>query len=260
MSPSLIKLLNQPALAIGRQLEMLNIFLGYEQANRYVITDPISGQPLAYLLEEGTALTAALKRQVLGTHRPLSAVVVGLDGEIMLRLKRPFAFINSRLRVHIGDQTSSSSPSILSSLSQQQPDDDAHTSIGEVHQSWHLWRRRYDLFVGNSQFAAIDAPFLAWDFVAHDAEGRCAATVSKRFNGVARELLTDTSAYLLRMSPRAPDFGADRVVETKLSLDERAVVLATAMSIDFDYFSRHSGHGGLPFFYFPFFGGGGSDE
>lgn len=30
-----------------------------------------------------------------------------------------------------------------------------------------------------------------------------------------------------------------------LSLDERAVILAAAVSIDFDYFSRHSGHGGF---------------
>ena len=29
-----------------------------------------------------------------------------------------------------------------------------------------------------------------------------------------------------------------------LSLDERAVILAAAISIDFDYFSRHSEHGG----------------
>jgi len=30
-----------------------------------------------------------------------------------------------------------------------------------------------------------------------------------------------------------------------LSLDERAVILAAAVSIDFDYFSRHSGNGGF---------------
>lgn len=39
-----------------------------------------------------------------------------------------------------------------------------------------------------------------------------------------------------------------------MTLDERAVMLATAVSIDFDYFSRHSGRGGV----MPFgvFGGG----
>lgn len=42
-----------------------------------------------------------------------------------------------------------------------------------------------------------------------------------------------------------------------MTLDERAVMLATAVSIDFDYFSRHSGHGG--FMPVGVFGGGYSE-
>lgn len=45
-----------------------------------------------------------------------------------------------------------------------------------------------------------------------------------------------------------------------LTLDERAVALACAVSIDFDFFSRHSSHGGGGFMPFPFFGFGGGDE
>lgn len=46
---------------------------------------------------------------------------------------------------------------------------------------------------------------------------------------------------------------------TDLTLDERAMALATAVTIDIDYFSRHSGSGGMGF---PFFmwGGGVGDE
>lgn len=46
---------------------------------------------------------------------------------------------------------------------------------------------------------------------------------------------------------------------TDLTLDERAMALATAVTIDIDYFSRHSGAGGMGF---PFFmwGGGVGDE
>jgi hypothetical protein len=45
---------------------------------------------------------------------------------------------------------------------------------------------------------------------------------------------------------------------TDLTLDERAMVLATALTIDIDYFSRHSGSGmSLPFF---MWGGGGSSD
>lgn len=35
----------------------------------------------------------------------------------------------------------------------------------------------------------------------------------------------------------------DALASTPLSLDQRAVFLGTAVSIDFDYFSRHSGNG-----------------
>lgn len=66
--------------------------------------------------------------------------------------------------------------------------------------------------------------------------------------------------------------GADKVVkggddgegegEKGMTLDQRAVMLATAVSVDFDYFSRHSGAGGmgggfLPL-WFPGMGGGGA--
>jgi len=37
-------------------------------------------------------------------------------------------------------------------------------------------------------------------------------------------------------------------------LDERAVILAAAVSIDFDYFSRHSGNGGFLHLPIPFIG------
>ena len=36
-------LLHYPALAVGRQMEMLNVFLGFEQRNQYVIYDPRNG-------------------------------------------------------------------------------------------------------------------------------------------------------------------------------------------------------------------------
>lgn len=42
-----------------------------------------------------------------------------------------------------------------------------------------------------------------------------------------------------------------------MTLDERVVMMSAAVSIDFDYFSRHSGHGGImPFGVF----GGGADS
>lgn len=93
-----------------------------------------------------------------------------------------------------------------------------------------------------------------------------------------RELFTDTGQYVLRFDSVAQDellapriapavepgqplqTGRDLVESEQstraLTLDERAVALATAVSVDFDYFSRHSrgGSGGM----FPFIWWGGS--
>ena len=60
--------------------------------------------------------------------------------------------------------------------------------IGEVHQNWHLWRRRYDLFMDQKQFAKVDAGFLSWDFDFVDENNRLIGNVSRNFSGFVREV------------------------------------------------------------------------
>lgn len=83
------------------------------------------------------------------------------------------------------------------------------------------------------------------------------AIIQRAFRGFGRELFTDTGQYSISFNApeeeglsnhgeliRAPHRSHGR----DLTLDERAVVLATAVDIDYDYFSRHSEghHLGLP--------------
>ncbi|ORX61437.1 Scramblase-domain-containing protein [Hesseltinella vesiculosa] len=215
--------LAQSALIVGRELEMLNVFLGYEQANRYKIMDP-QGNLIGYIAEED-GLAKSLGRQFLRTHRSMRATIMDGNGDVVFKIHRPFSYINSRIFIH----------------------DEHDELIGEVQQRWHLMRRKYDLFIGKDQFAVIDAPFLAWDFDLQDESGHAIANVSRNFVGFAREIFTDSGQYVLRMDAMQDNHG--------LTLDQRAVMLACAISIDFDYFSRHSthSHGGiLPM---PIFGG-----
>lgn len=111
----------------------------------------------------------------------------------------------------------------------------------------------------------------------HDKENRCLGSINKNFVGFAREIFTDTSQYIVRLDARAVEdmlaitsSGTDARTDTQqlpeagttprlLSQNERAVVLGCAVSIDFDYFSRHSGGGG-GIGWFPFFGSWGSGE
>eukprot|EP00158_Paraphelidium_tribonemae_P008641 Partr_v1_DN28637_c0_g1_i1_m50483 putative phospholipid scramblase len=239
-------LLDTSTFAIGRQLEMMNVFLGFEQANRYAIY-PASNSalgspatasndrppPVGFIAEEDGGLGKSLMRQVLRTHRPFKATVMDADGRVLLQLERPFQFINSRLSIF----------------------DAQGELLGQTHQQWHPFRRQYNLFTAhrnldsteaeliNQQFAYIDAPLLSWDFQAVDASNNQLAFISKNLTGLVREIFTDTSVYALNM-------------DRQLTRQERAVVLATAICIDFDYFSRTSGGGGggflrwLPFLIF----------
>ncbi|EGG05122.1 uncharacterized protein MELLADRAFT_116882 [Melampsora larici-populina 98AG31] len=266
-------LLAQPALVVVRQLEMLNLFVGFEQANRYRILNP-AGETVGFLAEENSGFTGTLLRQIAGTHRAFQASILAVDGTELLRIRRPFSFINSRISIECPHR---------------------QKVIGEAQQEFHIWRRKYGLFTTSSdkigeetafeQFAKIDAGLLSWEFFAQDADGKLMGSVSRNFAGFGREIFTDTGQYVIRFeaveeelkqldqiaktpkdsitaqaAPVAESHLAQvpsrEVHSTGLTLDQRAVMLATAVSIDFDYFTRSRGGGLMP----PMFFGGSSDE
>ncbi|KAL0079441.1 Scramblase-domain-containing protein [Phycomyces blakesleeanus] len=221
--------LTKSALVVGRELEMMNVFLGYEQANKYKIMDP-EGNHVGYIAEE-EGFGKSLSRQFLKTHRRMNATILDAQGQVVFKIVRPISLINSRIFIYTADDE----------------------LIGEVQQRWNLVRRKYDLFTGTNQFATIDTPFLGWDFTLQDQNGGTLGNVSRNFVGFAREIFTDSGQYVLRMDAMEDS-------SRGMTLDERAVTLACAISIDFDYFSRHSSHGSGGFLPFPIFGMGGGEH
>ncbi|BGO90336.1 hypothetical protein NBRC10512_005579 [Rhodotorula toruloides] len=290
-------LLSQPAIVVVRQIELLNVFVGFEQANRYQLLSP-EGHLLGYLLEEETSIAGTMSRQLLRNHRPFKAVVISPDGQVLLRIHRPFAWINSRIYVSTptsgattaqdakeemqrleapGTSSSPASTALTTRPNEQEYQDDGEI-IGETQQEWHIYRRRYNHFVQRGdemvQFAKTDAGFLAWDFSVRDEEGKVVGSINRNFAGFARELFTDTGHYVIRfegvidelnprLEPPAPSgmlpspgssapstaltpSSADRSTSSaeappSLPLDHRAVLLATAVTADIDYFSRQRG-------------------
>lgn len=251
-------LLGHDQLVVTRQLEMLNLFIGFEQSNRYVISNE-EGDTLGYIAEEPRGFLATFGRQILRTHRPFRALVMDSAGTPILWLRRPFAFINSRMFVQR-----------LKDFNEYTPEGEpVLDTFAEVQQRWHLWRRRYDLFFREDprriltvatepqpqpetelfqQLARVDEGLLAWDFRLRDASGHEFASIRRAFRGFGRELFTDTGQYFVRFSPTPPeseDTHRAPYVVRDLGIEERALVLAMSVNIDFDYFSRHSegGHG-----------------
>jgi len=259
------RLLQNDTLVVTRQLEMLNIFVGFEQTNKYVVSNEV-GEVLGFIAEEPRGILASFSRQIFRTHRPFRAVIMDREGTPVLWIRRPFAWINSRMYVQsLKDwhEYASTGEPVLD-------------TFAEAQQRWHLWRRRYDLFLRATpkaiqssasepqpepepdrftQFAKIDEGFWAWHFTLRGAHGEELASISRAFRGFGREIFTDTGQYSVNFTPLPPspedNTPRDPTAIRELSLQERALVLAMAVNVDFDYFSRHSEGGpGMGFWHF----------
>ncbi|KAF2865710.1 Scramblase-domain-containing protein [Massariosphaeria phaeospora] len=310
-----MRLLDNSTLVIQRQLEMMNVLMGFEQANRYVIMDP-HGTHIGYLAEQEHGMGNAVARQMFKTHRSFTTHVFDREEKEILRFHRPFSWISSRIRIYdavgkdggaYGASTALQGTSTGSIVSQTSAGVSSIPSsemriIGSAEQEWAPLRRKYNMFlarslddagaalgtaqltsgdlplsdskalqvaeggpreVGMVQFARVDEPFLSWDFSLMSEDNRLISSVNRNFVGFARELFTDTGVYALRMDAAGLSAGSEDGSKPSLeghpgmTLDQRAVMLATAVSIDFDYFSRHSGPGGLWPMWLPFGMGGG---
>ncbi|MCJ1382864.1 hypothetical protein MMC17_005977 [Xylographa soralifera] len=320
------KILANSSIVVQRQIEMMNIMLGFEQANRYTIMDP-QGNHLGYMAEQEFGMGNMMARQSFRTHRSFTTHVFDREMKEVLRFHRPFSWISSRIRVYDPLEVASSSrststavekitPGSLSTDISDLPSQISNLSlsemriIGEAHQQWAPLARKYNLFLhrpsdwedtsasapqlasgkmplspstqlqtsstipesserGYSQFAYVHEPFLSWDFSLKSSSDQLIGSVNRNFAGFGREIFTDTGVYALRMDSvglaEEPRHLISKTGERSLtaygesksgmSLDQRAVMLATAVSIDFDYFSRQrSGFGGFMPLWFPWGG------
>jgi hypothetical protein len=180
-----------------------------------------------------------LASQDMNTHistLPLSEMrVIGEAQQQWAPLRRKYNLFLYHDSPNITTDTRGASEGL--DLSESQKSQVAHSGSGEY-----------------SQFAYVDEPFLSWDFSLLTADSRLLGSVNRNFAGWGREIFTDTGVYALRMDaagladePRHLISQTGRKAQLEnmgMTLDQRAVMLATAVSVDFDYFSRHSdGHG-----------------
>lgn len=159
------------ALVVTREAEWGTLLLGFEQCNRYTVRDAGSGEVVAYLAEETTSVGGAVARQLLRARRPFSATLLNPRGDVLLRVRRPLYLLNSR--------------TVL--------EDAAGGEMGEVLQSWHLWRRHYDVFLDRRQFGRVRSGLLAWEFTVEDEKGAPLARIDRNFIGLGMELFTDAA-------------------------------------------------------------------
>jgi Scramblase len=303
---------------------MMNVLMGFEQANRYVIMDP-QGNHIGFLAEQEHGIGNAVARQAFRTHRSFTTHVFDKNEREVLRFHRPFSWISSRIRVydavnkdHGMAYSASNSPEDTASQTSSSISPLPVTEmriIGEAQQQWAPLRRKYNLFLFRDtasltpqsdtespaqltagdlplssstalrvadqdkrsgtfvQFASVNEPFLSWDFTLLSSTSQLIGSVNRNFAGFGREIFTDTGVYALRMDAAglAAEAKSSHLISRSgrdvdkaipgMTLDQRAVMLATAVSIDFDYFSRHSNAGSGGWFpFFPIWWGGEAAE
>ncbi|KAI3732282.1 hypothetical protein L1987_63486 [Smallanthus sonchifolius] len=222
-------LLSRSNLLITRDIEWANLTLGFEQENRYAIVDVTNPQvPAGFIREESNVIA----RQLLRTRRPFVATITDAYGKELFRVRRPFWWLTSSIYAEVGGK-----------------------EIGVVHRRWHPWRRLYDLYLGNEQFAVVENPGLwHWTFTLKDINGEVLAEIDRDWRGFGFEVFTDAGQYVIRFGSAAANESISELsrkveefeVGRPLTLLERAVTVALAVSLDNDYFSRHGGWG-IPF-------------
>uniref|UniRef100_A0A2P2JED3 Phospholipid scramblase n=2 Tax=Rhizophora mucronata TaxID=61149 RepID=A0A2P2JED3_RHIMU len=216
-------LLARSNLLITRDIEWANLMLGFEQENRYLVVDVCYPKsPVGFIREQSNVIA----RQLLRLRRPFVAYIIDGLGNELFRVRRPFWWITSTIYAEINGK-----------------------AVGVVHRRWHLWRRVYDLYLGQKQFAVVENPgFWNWTFTLKDIDGKVLAQIDRDWRGFGFEIFTDAGQYVIRFGSSDPSSktGPARTVDELevvrlLSLSERAVAVALAISLDNDYFSRHGG-------------------
>ncbi|KAG5349793.1 hypothetical protein C0989_001864, partial [Termitomyces sp. Mn162] len=165
-----------------------------------------------------------MARQVFATHRPFKAVVMDARGSPILWIRRPFAWINSRMYVQRLKEFSSYTPDgepVLDTFAEVQ-----QTKFSEGYRrilstaSEPQPEPETTIF---TQFAKVDMGFLSWHFRLSDGRGDEVAYIDRAFRGFGREIFTDTGRYSVTFGP-GPKEGSDirPNVSRDLTLDERA--------------------------------------
>ena len=205
----MIDLTRHQELVVRQIVERLEAFTGIETENRYGVLTP-EGEELLYAYEE----SGFLARFLLKSHRPLTINVVDNNHQHVLAARRGFFWINSHLYMH----------------------DSSDQIIGSLHRQFKVIGRRFILLDGSgNQIAEIRGQgiFRPNTFRIYDMQDQEIARITKQWGGVMREMFTDADTFLVEYYNQ----GLDQTMRT--------LILASAFSIDLDFFESSEGGANL---------------
>jgi uncharacterized protein YxjI len=205
-------ILASPELYIRQKVRWLEILTNWDTANRYDLSGS-QGQVVGQIIERGGGLLTILARLFLRSHRGFSLDVVDLAGVALLNFSRKFFWFFSDIAV--------STPQGM--------------KIGSAHRRFSIFWKKYDLQDPSGRtFARIKSGFWRlWTFQVVDERGATLATISKKWGGAMKEIFTNSDTFQVQFGPQ------------HWKAHERAVLIAVAMTIEFDHFEGKGNSSGL---------------
>ena len=188
-----------PSLTVRQEVEMLQVFTGFETRNRYRVLDP-NGQDVLYAYEE----SGTLSRLFLQSHRPLKLHLIDGGGRTVLTAHRDFFWFFSHLHF--------SSPE--------------GREMGSLQRRFKLINRRFDLTDDQGSSLHLDGPiYRPHTFWVRHSGGEL-AKITKRWSGLSREAFSVADTFHVAFS------------EHSLSESMRWLILGAAFAIDLDFFEK----------------------
>lgn len=222
-------LLSNPSILVKRPNNLSFHFVAYRQPNVYELYN-MKGEPIGKLQERSEGVTGFIKRNVLPTVRSFTMDMIDNDGHVILTIHRGIttALQRSDLKVYIPQENGED---IL---------------IGESVHHLDVLKKKYTLKEVSPadgklhEFGNIETDLFKWKFPIYGKHGEVLAEVCRDFHDLTLQLLSDNNVYIVKMDASAHKDGQcafGPLSKKPLTLVEKAVVFASVVSIDFNYFS-----------------------
>ncbi len=194
------RLSSTSSLVVSQKKEWGEILSGFETKNKYTVSDE-SGRQLYLAAEEGGSMLA---RWFLKALRPFTIAVLGDDGQVVLRVVRPFRFYFHRAEIV----------------------DSQGQVLGTIERRFSILRRVYSVLDSSGQevFQLFGPILHPWTFQIKSGEDEY-GKITKKWSGLLKEGFTD-----------ADNFGV--TYPTEWDVRAKAIFLGAVFLIDFVHFEN----------------------
>lgn len=196
---------------IKQKKEWLEILSGFESKNNYQIHNAKKEQ-LGFISEVGTGFLKMLSRLFLRSHRPFEIKISNNNGEELLNVHRPFFWFFSDLYVDYNGK-----------------------NYGSIHRRFSILTKTYSILDPRGQeIFKIKSPiWRLWTFPILNKLGNQVGVISKKWQGVIKEVFTDADAFFIDLN------------SPELTTEQKVLLFVSGISIDFDFFEQNQGSGSL---------------